>query len=343
MECVKTQSRRSRSQWILNQPISEVLFRLSIPMLPAIIAVLGLDLFDTYLVAKLGTESLAALSFTIPVTASLFALAIGLSIGGAAVLSYSLGKGEHHKAQRLATDSLLIASLLVIIISLLGYFSIEPLFKLLGANYALIPESFHLGPRPDIMPLITDYMQLRYIGFVFLLIPLLSNAIMRATGDTAFAGRLILSWAIFTAVLDYVLMSSDYVDASLINIGWGHLVSDSLFSLLSLVLLNKREKLLEIKVPNKTEFIANCRKILQIALPAAGMSLLIPAALGIITSWVAFYGREAIAAYGVILRIETVVLFLPMVLSTSLPIIVGQNFGAGCYERSLSGIKKASF
>ncbi len=340
MECVKVKQRKSRSQWLLNQPIHSILLRLTGPMLPAIFAVLGLDLFDTYLVSKLGTESLAALSFTIPVTASLFALTIGLAIGTSAVLSYSLGKGDHHKAQRLTTDSLLIACLIVIIISLVGFITIEPLFKLLGANYALIPESFHMGPRPDIMPLLTDYMQLRYIGFVLMLIPILSNAIMRATGDTIFAGRLMFSWAIFTALLDYTLMNTPGLESSLINIGWGHLLADALFSLISLVFLHKREKLLELQLPNKADFLANCRQILHIALPAAGMSLLTPIALGIVTSWVAFYGREAIAAFGVILRIESLALFLPMALSTSLPIFVGQNFGAGCTERSLSAIKK---
>lgn len=340
MECAKTQQRKTRSQWLLNQPVHKVLWRLTVPMLPAIFAVLGLDLFDTYLVSKLGTESLAAISFTIPVTASLFALAIGLAIGASAVLSFSLGKGDHHKAQRLTTDSLIISALIAILIGLIGLATIEPLFRLLGADYALIPESFHMGPRPDIMPLITDYMQLRYIGFVFMLIPFLSNALMRATGDTKFAGRLMFSWASFTALLDYGLMNSSLFESGLFNIGLGHLLADVLFSLISLVILHQREKLLEWKISNKIELIANSKQILRIGLPAAGMSLLTPLALGIVTSWIAFYGREPIAAFGVILRIETLALFLPMALSTSLPIFVGQNFGAGCSERSLGAIKQ---
>ncbi len=339
MECVKTQQRINRSQWLIIQPIHKVLLYLTRPMLPAIFAVLGLDLFDTYLVSKLGTESLAALSLTIPVTSSLFALAIGLSIGTASVLSYSLGKGDHHEAKRLTGDSLMIHSIIAAVIGVIGFLTIEPLFSLLGANYALIPESFHLGPRPDIMPLITDYMQLRYIGFVFMLIAIISNAVMRATGDMAFAGRLMFGWAIFTAAIDYLLMTSQQ-EPNLVNIGQGHLAADSLFALVSMVLLAKRENLLGFQSPTQAEFITNCRRILNIGLPATCMSLLTPIALGIVTSWVAFYGREAIAAFGVISRVETLALFLPMALSTSLPIFVGQNFGAGCLDRSLSAIEK---
>ena len=59
------------------------------------------------------------------------------------------------------------------------------------------------------------------------------------------------------------------------------------------------------------------------------VNLLIPLGLGILTSWVAFYGREQTAAFGVINRIESLALFLPMLLTTSLPVVIGQNIAAG--------------
>lgn len=341
MECIKTQQRINRSQWLLNQPVTEVMLKLTLPMLPAIMAILGLDLFDAFLVGQLGTESLAALSFTIPVTSILFALAIGLSIGTSSVLSFSLGKGDHHKARKLVTDSLIMASILALIIGVIGVLTIEPLFAFLGANYALIPESFHLGPRPDIMPIISDYMQLRYLGFVFMLLPILSNSIMRATGDTPFAGKLMLCWALVTALLDSLLMLSNPTSSSLSDIGLGHLIADITFSIFSIITLYKREKLLELKKPEIKRFMSNCHCVLRIGLPAMGMSLFTPIALALVTNWVAFYGREAIAVFGVMTRLESLALFLPMALSTSLPTFVGQNFGGGLIERVKEGIKKS--
>jgi putative MATE family efflux protein len=341
MDCKKTKRRIASSNGLLKQPVLTVMMRLTGPMLPAIIAVIGLDLFDTYLAATLGIEALAALSFTIAVTNSLFALAIGLSIGASAVLCYCQGKGDHHKLRRLTTDSILLSSLLAIIVSIAGLLTIGPLFNLLGANYALIPESFHQGPRPDIMPIISDYMQLRYMGFVFLLIPLLSNSIMRATGDTAFAARLMFTWAGLTAIIDALLIFLPHTQPSLVNIGIGHLFADSLFSIISLFCLAKRQKLLDFQLPELSTMKANCRALLTIALPAAGMNLLTPLALGIVTYWIAFYGREAVAAFGVISRIESLALFIPMALSTSLPIFVGQNFAAGNMQRAKTAIKKS--
>lgn len=341
MTCVKTQQRIERSNWITRQSVTSVMLRLTGPMLPAIIAVIGLELFDTYLASTLGTEALAALSFTIPVTSGLFALAIGLSIGTVSVLSYSLGKGDHHKSRRLTTDSVIMAIFLALLISIIGLLTIEPLFEYLGVNYALIPDSYHLGPRPDIMPAITEYIQLRYLGFVIMVIPILANSIMRATGDTTFAARLMFLWASFTAILNYLLVTIPETQLGLINIALGHFIADLLFSIISIIVLVKREKLIDFKLPEFAGFIENCRCILIIGMPATGMSLITPIAGAIITSWIAFYGRDAVAAFGVISRIETLVLFVPMALSTSLPIFVGQNFGAGSIKRSLIAIKKS--
>lgn len=339
--CEKAQNRIERSNELLTQPVLGVMMRLTWPMLPAIVAIIGLDLFDTYLASTLGIEVLAALSFTIPVTASLFALAIGLSIGASSVLSYCLGKGDHHKSQRLTSDCLLLSVLLAIGVSIVGLLTIDPLFNALGVNYALIPDSFHLGPRPDIMPLISDYMQLRYLGFVFMLVPILTNSIMRATGDTRFAGRLMFIWATLTCVVDALFILLPQAQPDLAAIGKGHLFTDLIFSIISVRLLAKRENLLDFQLPVLAQFWCNCRAILSIALPAAGMSLLTPVALGIVTFWVAFYGREPVAALGLISRIEPLALFIPMALSTSLPIFVGQNFGAGCQVRCLDAVKKS--
>lgn len=48
---------------------------------------------DTYFVAQLGTEELAAMAFTFPVVMVLHAIAVGLGTGVTAVVSRVVGKG----------------------------------------------------------------------------------------------------------------------------------------------------------------------------------------------------------------------------------------------------------
>ncbi len=49
---------------LLSQPIGRVLLNMSVPNMLGILTVLGFNLVDTYFISKLGTEALAAISFT---------------------------------------------------------------------------------------------------------------------------------------------------------------------------------------------------------------------------------------------------------------------------------------
>lgn len=67
--------------------VSSGLLRLTMPMLLGIFANLGAALFETFLLGKVGTASLAAYSFTFPVTGALGSLSLGISIGLSSVLA----------------------------------------------------------------------------------------------------------------------------------------------------------------------------------------------------------------------------------------------------------------
>ncbi|NJK46162.1 MAG: MATE family efflux transporter, partial [Pleurocapsa sp. SU_196_0] len=63
------------------------LVKLSLPMLFNILTVVAFNLTDTYFVAQLGTDELAAMSLTFPVIATLASLTMGLGDGAGAVVA----------------------------------------------------------------------------------------------------------------------------------------------------------------------------------------------------------------------------------------------------------------
>ena len=103
-------------------------------MVLGIIAVISVSLIDTFYVGHMGTQELTALSFTFPVTLTVSSLAIGLGAGASSVVSRAIGADERNNAKRLATDSLVLALILVIAVATVGFFAIDPLFTLLGAT-----------------------------------------------------------------------------------------------------------------------------------------------------------------------------------------------------------------
>jgi Na+-driven multidrug efflux pump len=59
----------------------------------------------------------------------------------------------------------------------------------------------------------------------------------------------------------------------------------------------------------------------------------------VLTAMISGFGDEAVAAYGVGVRIEPIAMIGIMALGSALPVFVGQNWGAGRYDRVRDGLR----
>ena len=90
------------------------LLSLAVPMTWGVFAIVTFQLADTYYVGRLpGTDPLAAISFTFPVVTVIHSIAIALGVGAGSVISRAIGQGDRRQVQRLTTDSLTLAILIV--------------------------------------------------------------------------------------------------------------------------------------------------------------------------------------------------------------------------------------
>jgi putative MATE family efflux protein len=312
-------------------PVLLQLLKLSLPLVWGVLSVLVFSLVDTYFVAQLGTNPLAAMSFTFPVVTVLGSVAMGLGTGTASVIARGIGEGDRHKVQRLTTDSLLLSLLLVGILSALGLVTITPLFRALGAGQ-------------ELLPLIRDYMSIWYMGMVFLVVPLVGNSAIRASGNTVTPSLIMTVAAVANIAVDPVLI-----------FGWGPLPALGLKGaalatviaragtlLASLAFLHFRERLLSFAVPNWKTMLRSWGSLLVIGLPAIAANLISPLSVVFVTSLMARYGAEAVAGFGLASRLEAMALIAPLALSGSIGPFVGQNWGAQQYDRVKQAIQ-ASF
>jgi Na+-driven multidrug efflux pump len=155
-------------------------------MIFGMIMLMTFGLVDTFFISMLGTDELAAISFTFPVTFTIISLNIGLGIGTSAVIARLLGANLHEEAKETATGALMLAFVFAIGLAVIGVVSIEPIFSLMGASNELMVH-------------IKDYMYVWYAAGVFLAMPMVGNSVLRAAGDTktpsyimAFGGLLMI-------------------------------------------------------------------------------------------------------------------------------------------------------
>lgn len=307
---------------LVKDPVGKTLIRLTIPMIIGIMAMVAFNLVDTFFIGRLGTVELAAISFTFPVVFVIGSIAMGLGVGASAVIARAIGEGDFHKVQRYTTDALALSLVIVASFCFVGLLTIEPLFKLLGAS-------------PEILPFIKQYMTIYYPGVTFVIIPMVGNSAIRATGDTKTPGIIMVASVVVNLVLDPLLIFGygPFPRWEMQGAAAATVAARAAALVVSLWVLHRREKMLNFTPPSLKEGILSWKKILYIGLPAAGTMLIIPISMGVITRLVSSYGPEAVAGLGVATRVEALTLTVFMALGSVLTPFAGQNLGAGRMDR----------
>lgn len=320
----------SASPDLIRDDIKSTLVRMTLPMMFGIVSLMLFNLADLYFVGRLGTEPLAALGFTFPVSFSITSLAIGLGIGTSATLARLIGSGKQHEAASLASDNLLATALLTVLIALLCLLLIEPLFALLGAGERL-------------MPYIDEYMSIWLLGSVFLVVNMVANSTMRAAGDTKTPAKVMACSSLMNMVLDPLLIfgwgpvpALGVQGAAIASvIAWGITTAAVLY------LLYFRRGMIILQPLLLRRLAAHWRAVMKIGFPAALSNMMTPVANGVLTAMVAGYGAEAVAAFGVGNRLESLSLLACLALSMTLPPFISQNFGAGNNARVVCAYRLA--
>lgn len=319
---IKPHDARSLDSNLTRGSVSRHLVRLTVPMVGGILAAILFNLVDTYFVAQLGTRELAAISFTFPVVMLMINLGVGLGAGASSAIALAVGQHDHHRVQRLTTDALLLAALLVGTLSAVGLLTIEPLFRLLGATDGTLPA-------------VHAYMSVFYWGAVFVVVPMVGMAAIRARGDARVPGLVMVAAAVINALLDPLLIFG-LLGLPRLGIRGAAIASviARAFSLLAtLHVLHRRWQMLSWRRPPLGEMLASWRSMLHVGLPAAGTNMIIPVCAGAVTALVATHGEAAVAAFGAASRIEAVALVVFFALSSIIGPFAGQNLGAGQHER----------
>jgi len=303
-------------------PVGRRLVYLTGPMIMGIFAMVVFNLADTYFVAQLGTIPLAAMSFTFPVVMVIHSVALGLGIGTSSVVARAIGEGDSRKVRRLATHSLLLAIMIVLLLVIAGLLTIEPVFTMLGAT-------------PETLPLVRQYMTVWYMGIVFVTVPMVGNNVIRATGDTKFPAMIMMFAAALNFVLDPLLIFglAGFPRLELVGAALATVIGRAVTLVLSLSILHFREKLLDFSLPPLRAVWDSWKKILYIGIPSATTNLMVPLSSAVIIRIVSRFGTTSVAAVGAGTRVQAFAMIVVIALGTSLVPFIGQNWGAGKFDR----------
>jgi putative MATE family efflux protein len=302
---------------LIDGSVHRTLLSMTFSMLIGLLAMAAFNVTDTYFVGLLGTTELAAMSFTFPVAMVVGGLARGLGVGVSALVSQKIGQGRQDQVQRLTTDSILLSLAMVGSLIVLGLLTIRPLFTAMGAT-------------AETLPLVEQYMRIWYPGMIFLVIPMVGNNAIRATGDTLSPSIIMTIDLLLNAILDPFLIFGigPFPAMGIAGAALATVVCRALALAASLYVLHFRKHLLRYDLPSVARLKDSWKHTLALGLPPAGSHMLIPVAMGVVTRIIASFGAPAVAAFGVGIRVEMVAAMPLAALGLSTMPFVGQNWGA---------------
>jgi len=305
-------------------PVAAHLRRQATPFGFGLVAIFSFEAADLFFISKLGTAPLAAVSFAMPVIWLIYGIGIGFEAGAASCVSRAVGRRDLAQAARLTTDTMVLGIMVATLLALAGLASIGPVFSLLGAT-------------PELMPLVHEYMGVWYWVAPLDIALWTSLASIRARGNTLLESKVITGAAVLNLALDPIFIFGlfGFPRLEVAGAALATLVSTSFMLLFTLGWLHFRLKVYANPLAPLKTILASWRHMLAIGIPAMITNAIIPVSSGIVVALIATFGVDAVAGFGVAMRIEPMFLIAFYALSAVSSPFFGQNFGSGQFDRLL--------
>ena len=310
--------------------IKEQMKRLAVPASIGFFFHTMYNVTDTYFAGLISTQALSSLTLSFSIFFMMIAFAGGMSEAVTALVGNALGTKDQEKAVHIALNALLFALCLSFLLTLIGV-SVTPfLMQTLGASGGYLDESL-------------AYINVILYGSIFFVFSFFINALLNSVGDTVSFRNILIFSSILNIGLDYwfVFGGLGIAPLGVSGISTATVITEFITMLYLYYKLTKTPLL---KSRESFNFDLEVFKdLLKQGFPPSINMVLMATGIFIVTYYAAPFGQDAIAAYGIGMRIEQIILMPTIGLNVAVLAIVSQNNGALLFERIEQTVKIALF
>ncbi|WP_287142785.1 MATE family efflux transporter [Achromobacter sp.] len=292
----------------------------------SMLAVVAVEFLSLLYLGTLQDEAvMGAVGFGSMTQFTITSVSIGVTVGGAALVSRALGAGNLLRARTLAGASLVLMA-----------------GAALGAAAvflaAIAPFTAAIGLAPDVRAHLLSYVLITTPFAVVMGIGMMLSNLLRASGRGRQSMWVLLAGTATVAVLDPIVIF--VLDAGMQGIAWAGGVGRLATVALGGWLVFGKHRLVD--WPGRRALLADLAAIGKIALPAALTALATPAAVIFTVSTYATFGPSVMAGATVVDRVLQLAYSLYFVLPGAIGPILGQNLGAGQWDRVKQTVRLTS-
>ena len=305
---------------------------LAIPMMLEMIMESVFALVDLYFVGHLenSSQAIQVVGLTESVLTIIYSLAIGMSMAATAVVARRVGEKNPEGAAHAGAQALIVAIMLTIVLSIIGFVFAKDILLLMGA-------------ADDTASAGTNFVRIMMGGSIVIMLLFLINGIFRGAGNAAIAMKSLAIANIFNIIFCPLFIN-----------GWGPIpaygltgaaiattAGRSIGVFYQLYHLMKGNGTLKITMAHWKIDIPIIRSIVKIAMPGIFQFVIASCSWIFLANLVARTGSdEGSAGFQTAMRLMMFFILPAWGMSNAAATLVGQNLGAEKYDRAAASVMK---
>lgn len=311
-------------QDLTSGPLYRVVMRLAWPIIAATFLQFALGITDFFWIGWLGPEQQDAMTSSLIVVWSVFAVMAMITIGVNAIVARHFGAGEMRAAGFIARQGIKLALISGFLLSVLGYFVCPSILAFMQAE-------------PAVQAYGVSYLRVFFAATPALFFAETVYAVYRASGNTRTPMYVSLMGVGLNIILDPILIFGwgPFPELGIAGAAWATFISLFVDVGAYIFLLSRKGFSFPLS-PWKFSLptFSSCRSIMKIGLPISTHHLVFMGVYAVILQTVHKFGAVAGAAMGVGNRLESINYLVCSAIALATSSIVAQNLGAGKPERA---------
>ena len=304
---------------------AKLIFKFALPMVLGNLLQQLYHVVDSVIVGNyLGKEALAAIGASSPIFYALIAFVIGIGSGATIIISQYFGAKNIDKVKRAIDTTYIFLFIASIIITSIGIFFSEDIFRMLHVE-------------EHIIPLATDYFNVFMMGMIAFFGFSGTSSILRGLGDSMTPLYFMVVATIINIVLDIVFIV--VFNWGISGVAYATLIAQGGAFITGAIYLNKKHQIISFNIFkfrfDKELFMQSIRIGLPTGFQQTFVALGIMALIRIVNN----FDTDVLAAFSVASRIDALAAMPALNLASALSAFVGQNLGAKKIDRIKKGLK----
>ncbi|MGL6260211.1 MATE family efflux transporter [Vibrio sp. WXL103] len=296
--------------------ITRSFYRYLIPAVVGMLIKCAFIFIDTLFIGRLvGSDALGAVSLVIPYFSVFTAVAMMLGIGGATWMSIELGQRNRAKGQAIFSQTVLFALGVFILLSILCWWTLNPVLELMGAEGAIFDLSREY--MVFLLPFLTAY------GMNWVL-----SSFIRNDNNPKLAMIAMISGALVNIVFDalFIWWLDMGVGGAALATGLSQCVMIAILLTHFFTRTSQPRLVLRLVPPSRDTIIRVC----QIGTPSLFIELALTVTIVVFNVVLLnYYGEDFLIAYSLSLNLGVFALFILLGISQAIQPLISYNFGAG--------------